>query len=121
MRQATFKMVAAGDGSPPTSTGYCYYLVAHAVATVLLLLTLVVAVWQFMDWVVAPSCAEAGPQPSAASLAGQTTAQSIKATEIRDGTGQAGGSFRTWTQRSASYRDTARTTAMAEAGGCPCP
>lgn len=121
MRQATFKMVAAGDGSPPTSAGYCYYLVAHAVATVLLLLTLVVAVWQFMDWVVAPSCVEAGPQPSAASLAGQTTAQTIKATEIRDGTGQPGGTFRAWIQRPASYRDTARTTATAAADACPCP
>ncbi|MCV7032046.1 hypothetical protein [Mycobacterium sherrisii] len=117
MRQATFKMVAAGDGSPPTAGGYCYYLVAHAVATVLLLLTLVVAVWQFMDWVVAPSCAEAGPQPSAASLAAQT----IKATEIRDGAGQPGVSYRSWTQRPASYRDAARMTAMAGAVGCPCP
>lgn len=120
MRQATLKMVAAGDGSPPSSSGYCYYLVAQAVATVLLLLTLVVAVWQFMDWVVAPSCAEAGPQSSAASLAAQTT-QINKATEIRDGAAAPAVSYRSWTQRPASYRDTARTTALAAAGGCPCP
>ena len=68
MGQVTFKMVAAGDGSPPTSSGYCFFLMAHAVATVLLLITLVAAVWQFMDWVVTPSCPEASSVSSATSV-----------------------------------------------------
>jgi hypothetical protein len=55
---ATFKTVAAGDGSPQSPPGYCFYLVIHAVATVLLLIAVVAAIWQFMDWVVAPSCSK---------------------------------------------------------------
>ena len=69
MRRATFEMVAAGDGSPPTPTGYCYYLLAHAIATVLLLITLVAAVWQFMSWVVTPSCLESSPPPAVSTSA----------------------------------------------------
>ncbi|ORW97714.1 hypothetical protein AWB92_03425 [Mycobacterium sp. IEC1808] len=53
---ATFKTVAAGDGSPHSPSGYCYYLVFHAVATALLLITLVAAIWQFMNWIAEPSC-----------------------------------------------------------------
>lgn len=64
MGKATFRMVAAGDGSPQSPSGYCYYLVAHAVATVLLLIALVAAIWQFMDWVGTPSCPVAGPARS---------------------------------------------------------
>ncbi|HEY1442037.1 MAG TPA: hypothetical protein VGF65_14705, partial [Mycobacterium sp.] len=56
MGKATFKMVAAGDGSPQSASGYSFLVLAHATATVLLLITLVAAVWQFMDWVVTPSC-----------------------------------------------------------------
>ena len=77
MRRATFKMVAAGDGSPPTPTGYCYYLVAHAVATVLLLTTLVAAAWQFMDWIGAPSCLESSA-PSSVSASTAVGAPSIR-------------------------------------------
>jgi hypothetical protein len=77
MRRATFKMVAAGDGSPPTSTGYCYYLVAHAIATVLLLITLVAGVWQFMDWIGAPSCL-ASSSPSSVSASTAAGAPSIR-------------------------------------------
>ena len=64
MGKATFTMVAAGDGSPQSSSGYSFLVLAHAIATVLLLITLVAAVWQFMDWVVAPSCSESSSQPS---------------------------------------------------------
>jgi hypothetical protein len=64
MGKATFRMVAAGDGSPQSPAGYRYYLVAHAVATALLLIALVAAIWQFMDWVGAPSCLSAGPAQS---------------------------------------------------------
>jgi hypothetical protein len=56
MGYATFRMVAAGDGSPQSPSGYRYYLVVHAIATALLLVALVAAIWQFMDWVSAPSC-----------------------------------------------------------------
>jgi hypothetical protein len=74
---ATFKTVAAGDGSPQSPSGYGYYLLIHAIATLLLLITLVAAIWQFMDWVVAPSCpkdvslasASASVPPSAAAAA----------------------------------------------------
>lgn len=77
---ATFKVVAAGDGSPQSPSGYSYYLLAHAIATVLLLIGLVAAVWQFMDWVVTPSClggaplssvSSVGPPPSVISAASQ--------------------------------------------------
>jgi hypothetical protein len=56
MGTTTFKMVAAGDGSPQSPSGYRYYVLAHAIATVLLPIVLVTAIWEFMDWVVAPSC-----------------------------------------------------------------
>ncbi|OBK48160.1 hypothetical protein A5655_04855 [Mycobacterium sp. 1081908.1] len=52
----TFKTVAAGDGSPQSPSAYAYYLLLHAIATALLLIALVTAIWQFMDWVAAPSC-----------------------------------------------------------------
>ncbi|SOX54018.1 hypothetical protein MAAFP003_2694 [Mycobacterium ahvazicum] len=112
MRQVTFKMVAAGDGSPPTSTGYCYYLVAHAVATVLLLLTLVAAVWQFMDWVVTPSCLEtSSASSSAVAVAAGTTAQLTDKPVA--------------TAASVWIRTAARTEAAAgfkaDTGDCPCP
>ena len=71
MGKPTFKMVAAGDGSPLSPSGYCYYLLAHAIATVLLLITLVAALWQFMDWVVTPSCFEDAPLSSVSSSAGR--------------------------------------------------
>jgi hypothetical protein len=122
MRQVTFKMVAAGDGSPPTSTGYFYYLMAHAVATVLLLITLVAAVWQFMDWVVTPSCLEASSVASVASVTRAPVAsRTTKAAEIRNSAGNPGVSHSTWTQRTPSYRHAARTEAAAGASDCPCP
>jgi hypothetical protein len=122
MRQVTFKMVAAGDGSPPTSTGYCYYLMAHAVATVLLLITLVAAVWQFMDWVVTPSCLEASSVSSAAPVTTTPVASGItKAAEIRNSLGQPGASHSTWTERPASYRNAARTETLADSADCHCP
>jgi hypothetical protein len=53
---ATFKTVFAGDGSPASPSGYGYYLLIHAIATALLLIALVAAIWQFMNWIAAPSC-----------------------------------------------------------------
>ena len=70
MRRAGFKMVAAGDGAPPSPTSYWYYLLAHAIGTALLLITLVAAVWQFMDWVVAPSPCLASDTQAPVSSAG---------------------------------------------------
>jgi hypothetical protein len=122
MRQMTFKMVAAGDGAPPTSTGYCYYLVAHAVATVMLLITLVAAVWQFMDWVVTPSCLEASSVSSAAPVTTTPVAsKTTKAAEIRDSQGRPDVSLTSWTERPPSYRNAARTQAAADSPDCHCP
>lgn len=75
---ATFKTVAAGDGSPQSPSGYAYYLVVHAIATALLLIALVAAIWQFMDWVAAPSC----PKPALASVS--SSASSAAAESHRD-------------------------------------
>lgn len=69
MGRATFGMVAASDGSPQSPSGYCYYLVAHAIATVLLLIALVAGIWQFMDWIVTPPCAGDGSATSAPAAA----------------------------------------------------
>jgi hypothetical protein len=67
MGNATFRMVAATDGAPPSPSGYGY-LLAQAIATVVLFITLVAGVWQFMDWVGAPSeCLGSSPQPSTSS------------------------------------------------------
>jgi hypothetical protein len=80
MRKATLRMVAAGDGAPPSPTGYWYYLVAHAIGTVLLLITLVAAVWQFMDWVVTPAdCLASSAQPSASSSGAGAAVRAIAA------------------------------------------
>jgi hypothetical protein len=103
MRRATFRMVAAGDGAPPSPTGYCYYLVVHAVGTVLLLLTLVAAVWQFMDWVVTPSeCLVSSSRPSAPSSGAGAAARVIA------------------TAPAPTVHDAARTQLASDSGDCPC-
>ena len=95
---------------------------AHAVATVLLLITLVAAVWQFMDWVVTPSCLEASSVSSAAPVTTTPVASgTTKAVEISNSPGQPGVSHTTWTERPASYRDAARTETMAGPSDCHCP
>jgi len=104
MRRASFKMVAAGDGAPPSPTGYWYYLVAHAIGTVLLLITLVAAVWQFMDWVVAPSeCLASSAQPSRSAVA------------------EAAGDAAAALAPTRSYHDVARIQTASNPGECPCP
>ena len=67
---ATFKTVAAGDGSPQSPSGYALYLLVHAIATALLLIALVAAIWTFMDWVAAPPCTK----PSLASVSSSVVA-----------------------------------------------
>lgn len=53
--KTTSKLVAVGDDSPQPPSGYWCYLLAYAIETGLLVLTLVAAVWLFVDWVAAPS------------------------------------------------------------------
>jgi hypothetical protein len=109
MQQPTFKMVAAGDGSPPTPTGYCVYLLAHAVATVLLLITLVAAVSQFMDWVATPSCAEV------------TSLSSVSPSTAAAVAGTAPTPSQPSVTPTPSLRLAARAEALADPGDCPCP
>jgi hypothetical protein len=81
---ATFKTVAAGDGSPQSPSGYCYYLLFHAIATVLLLIALLAAIWQFMDWVVAPSCSKDVSLASASSSVAAAHRYSARAESALD-------------------------------------
>lgn len=81
MRRASFRMVAATDGAPPTPSGYCFYLVAHAIATVLLLITFVAAVWQFMDWIVTPSCLADSSLSSVSSSVGRPPPVTLAASQ----------------------------------------
>jgi hypothetical protein len=116
MGNATFKMVAAGDGSPPSPSGYSYYLLAHAIATVLLLITLVAAVWQFMDWVVAPSpCLESSPQLSVSSS--KAAAAPVTTSPVVSKSAQAGEAL----SPRPSYHYAARAEMSASTGDCPCP
>jgi hypothetical protein len=65
--KATVRMVASGDGSLQLAPGY-RYLWAHGIVTVLLLIALLAATWEFMGWVVAPSaCLVDSSPPSACS------------------------------------------------------
>lgn len=81
MGKATFRMVAAGDGAPPSPAGYRYYLLAHAIGTTLLFIVLVAAVWQFMDWVVAPSpCPVSAAQASVSSSAFPSAQTTVRLT-----------------------------------------
>ncbi len=97
-RKATLKMIAASDGAPQSPSGYSFYLLAHAIATVLLLITLVAAIWQFMDWVASPSC----DGPAALSSVSSSPAASPAAAQT------------------ASYRP-ARAEMARRSGDCPCP
>ena len=117
MGKATFKMVAAGDGSPQSESGYSFLVLAHAIATVLLLITLVAAVWQFMDWVVTPSCAPV-PAPAPAAATTPVAPWSVQAGESRRTPGRTGVSPTTPT---GSYQYSARAELALSAGDCPCP
>jgi hypothetical protein len=125
MGKATFKMVAATDGSPPSPSGYWYYLLAHAIATALLLVTLVAAVWQFMDWIVTPSCLADTSLSSASSSAGAAPATTtapvasspVRAGESRRTPGRTGIS----PMPTASYQYSAQAELALRSGECPCP
>jgi hypothetical protein len=125
MGKATFKMVAATDGSPPSPSGHCYHLLAHAVATVLLLITLVAAMWQFMDWIVKPSCLadtslSSSMAPSSSAAPATTTSPvasgTVPASELRRTPGRA----RVYpTTPDASYQHSAELSLSS--GDCRCP
>lgn len=129
MGKATFKMVAAGDGSPQSPSGYSFLVLAHAIATVLLLITLVAAVWQFMDWVVTPSCpgdaamssvSSSAPTPTAAPAAttSPVAPRSVRAGESRRTPGRTGVSP---TTPVASYQYSAQAELALSSRECPCP
>jgi hypothetical protein len=104
MGKPQFRMVAAGDGGPPSPTGYSYYLLVHALGTVLLLVALVAAIWQFMDWAVAPAtCLESGSRPamSAVTAAAKDAAAALAPTP--------------------RVQDASRITMAAKPVECPCP
>ena len=129
MGKATFNMVAAGDGSPQSASGYSLLVLAHAIATVLLLITLVAAVWQFMDWVVTPSCpgdtalssvssSALAPAPAPAATTSPVAPRSVQAGESRRTPGRTGVSPTTPT---GLYQYSARAELALSAGDCPCP
>jgi hypothetical protein len=124
MGRATFNMVAATDGSPPFRSGY--YLLAHVIGTVLLLITLVAAVWQFMAWIVTPSCLGDTSLSSVSSSSGAAPATTtspvapspVQAGEFRRTPGRTGVSPATPT---ASYQYAAQAELALSSGECPCP
>jgi hypothetical protein len=123
--KATFKMVAAGDGSPQSLSGYGFLVFAHTIATVLLFIVLVAGVWQFMDWVVTPSCpgdaAMSSVSPSAPAPAATTSPvapRSVQAGESRRTPGRTGVSP---TTPVASYQYSAQAELALSSGECPCP
>lgn len=125
MGKATFKMVAAGDGSPQSPSGYGLLVFAHAIATVLLLVVLVAGVWQFMDWVVTPSCpgdaamsSASSSAPAPAAMTSPVAPRSAQAGESRRTPGRAGVSP---TTPVASYQYSARAELALSSGECPCP
>jgi hypothetical protein len=123
--KATFKMVAAGDGSPQSPSGYGFLVFAHAIATVLLLIVLVAGVWEFMDWVVTPSCpgdaamsSVASSAPAPAATTSPVAPRSVQAGESRRTPGRTGVSP---TTPVASYQYSAQAELALSSGECPCP
>jgi hypothetical protein len=116
MEKATFRMVAATDGSPSSPSGYSYYLLAHAIATVLLLITLVAAIWEFMGWVTAPSClgdASVSSSPAAAP-AGTNSPVALESVQV-------GIPDRTGVSFAASHHYSARAELALTHSECACP
>ena len=104
MRLAGFRPIAAGDGSPQLPPGH-RDLLAHAIATVLLLITLAAAGWQFVAWVVEPSaCLADSSQPSTSSPPTSPAVSMVSAT-----------------RPTTSYHYSARAKLALTSGECPCP
>ena len=125
MGKATFKMVAAGDGSPQSPSGYSFLVFAHAIATVLLLIVLVAGVWEFMDWVVTPSCpgdaamsSVSSSAPAPAATTSPVAPRSVQAGESRRTPGRTGVSP---TTPVASYQYSTQAELALSSGECPCP
>jgi hypothetical protein len=131
MGKATFKMVAAGDGSPQSPSGYSFLVFAHAIATVLLLIVLVAGVWQFMDWVVTPPCpgdtslssvsSSSAPAPATTTPVATTSPvapRPVQAGESRPTPDRTGASP---TTPIASYRYSAHAELALRSDECPCP
>jgi len=123
MGKATFRMVAATDGAPPSPSGYRYYLLVHAIATVVLLITLVAAVWQFMDWIVTPSCVgdtslSSVSSSSAAAPATTTSPVASSPVQASRNPGRTGVSPATPT---ASFQYSTQAELALSSGECPCP
>ena len=119
MGKATFRTVAATDSSPSSPSGYSYYLLAHTIATVLLLVTLVAAIWEFMGWVTAPSCLGDASVPSVSSSAAAAptgTNSPLALQSVRAGTPD-----RTGVSSGASHHYSARAELALSHSECPCP
>jgi hypothetical protein len=94
MGKATFRMVAGTDGSLRVPAGY-RYLLAHGITTVVLLVTLMAAAWEFMDWMAAPSaCLVDTAQPSASSAPASSEASPETTSPVAPTSAQAGKSRR---------------------------
>lgn len=92
MGKATFRTLTGTDGSLQLPSGF-RHLFAHGITTVLLLVTLMAAAWQFMDWMVAPSaCLIDSSQSSATSSSAPPETTSPVATRSPQA-GESRGSF----------------------------
>jgi hypothetical protein len=125
MGKATFKMVAAGDGSPQSPSGYSFLVLAHAIATVLLLIVLVTGIWQFMDWVVTPSCpgdtalsSVSSSAPAPAATTSPVAPKSLQAGQSRRNPGRTGVPP---TMPTAGHQYSAQAELALSSGDCPCP
>src|SRR5262249_55804009 len=105
------------DGSLQLPSGY-RHLFAHGITTVLLLVTLMLAGWEFMNWVVVPSACEisetASPQASAPSPSTPPPAPVPAPSEAASG----GAAQQPLVSSSASYSAQAEMALNTE---CACP
>ena len=136
MGKVTFRTLAGTDGSLQLPSGF-RHLFAHGITTVLLLVTLMAAAWQFMDWMVAPSaCLIDSSQSSATSSSApappETTSpaapRSPQAGESRRSVSPPGASLTTPTElppsvsSPSSYQYSVRVEmALNKSSECSCP
>jgi hypothetical protein len=93
MAQAMFEAVVGKHGSPPSPAGY-RDLMAYSTATILMLITLVLATLQFADWLLAP------PECLIANASSMSQSPTVSP---------------------ASDRYPARPELAMKSSGCPCP
>jgi hypothetical protein len=99
MGLAGIRPIAASGGPPQLPSGY-RYLLAHAIATLLLLITLAAVGWQFVAWVA---------EPSACLI---DSSQSLRSSQTTPPVAIA---------PTASYHYSARAKLAVSDSGCPCP